>query len=69
MLLELLELLELLGAAPKLHVGQSLLISSPTSLVIHATIGPSPGGTLTPDDVQLLLAWLPGRVTFRVTKP
>ena len=61
-------MLELL-AEPKLHVGQSLIISKATSLVIHATIGPSPGGTLTPDDVQLLMDWLLGRVMFRVTKP
>jgi hypothetical protein len=71
---ELLELVALLGllelfAEPKLHVGQSLIISNATSLVIQATIGPRPRGTLTPDDVQLLMDWLLGRVMFSVTKP
>jgi len=64
--LEVLELLELevleLLAALTIHVGQVLLISCWTSLVIHSTIGSRPVEMLTPYVVLLrvfLRGWIP----------
>jgi len=53
-----------------LHVGQSILISCLTSIVIHATIASRPTGMFIPNEV--LVVWLLcyiERVMFRVTRP
>jgi len=63
-------LLLVLFTYPKLHVGQSLLISCLTSIVIHATMASRPTGMFIPNEV--LVVWLAcciERVVFRVTRP